>query len=79
MATHVPVWEVTLMDATTVTSANHPLLRVPDAARALAVSESTLRRMIAAGRLRAVTVSPRCVRILRADVDALLTPTAAQK
>lgn len=48
------------------------LLSVKNAGIALDCSRSTVLRMIASGKLRSVTLSARAVRIVAADVDALI-------
>ncbi len=45
-------------------------LRIPDAAERAAVSEPTIRRAIAAGKLQAYRVGPRMVRVRAEDVEA---------
>ncbi|SFO84812.1 DNA binding domain-containing protein, excisionase family [Variovorax sp. OK605] len=48
------------------------LLTIKRACAELDCSRSTALRMIAAGKLRTVTLSARAVRIVAADVDALI-------
>lgn len=56
--------------------ASHPaarrLLTIKNTELALDCSRSTVLRMINDGKLRTVYLSPRAVRVLAADVDALL-------
>ncbi|GGB91577.1 helix-turn-helix domain-containing protein [Cellulomonas carbonis] len=47
---------------------------VSDVARDLQVTERFVRQLIATGRLRAVKVGSRVVRIRRSDVEAILRP-----
>lgn len=47
---------------------------VADVARDLQVTERFVRQLIATGRLRAVKVGSRVVRIRRSDVEAILRP-----
>ncbi len=54
------------------------LKSIPDAAAYLQVSQKTVRRYIAAGRLPAYRAGPKFLRVDQADLDALLqrVPTA---
>lgn len=52
--------------------AERRLLSIKSACVALDCSRSTILRMIARGELRTVTLSARAVRVIAADVDALL-------
>lgn len=45
-----------------------------EAAEYLGITDRTLRRMIAAGRLPAYRLGPRLMRIDQADLDALMRP-----
>lgn len=47
-----------------------------EAAKGLGVSEATLRRMIAAGRVRVVYLAPRSPRIPVSEIDRLLSGTS---
>lgn len=58
--------------APAATNTNRMLLSVKSAGAALDCSRSTILRMVASGKLRTVTLSARAVRIVAADVDALL-------
>ncbi len=49
-------------------------LSLKQAAEWYGVSERTLRRRIAEGRLRAYRVGPRCIRVSVADMEALAQP-----
>jgi excisionase family DNA binding protein len=51
-------------------------LRIADAAKRAAVSEPTIRRAIAAEKLKAYRVGPRLVRLRAEDVDAWITTGA---
>jgi len=53
-------------------TAKRRLLTIKNTCIALDCSRSTALRMIAAGKLRTVTLSARAVRVIAADVDALL-------
>ncbi len=46
--------------------------RIPHAAHHLCVSESTVRRLIKAGRLKAVKLGPRAVGVTYAELDRFL-------
>ena len=48
------------------------LIRVPEATNLLDVSESTVRRLVRAGRLVSVRVGLRAVRIRKRSLDAVL-------
>jgi excisionase family DNA binding protein len=50
------------------------LLTIQQAADEINNSPKSIRRWIAQGRLRAVRVGPRAIRIDRADLDQLITP-----
>lgn len=50
--------------------------KIPGAAARLDVSRSTIYRLIAEGRLRTVKLSARAVRVVSADVDALVQQAA---
>lgn len=53
------------------------LLTIPEAAERLKVSGVTVSRWIKQGRLRAMKVGPRAVRIRSADLDLVLAPAMA--
>lgn len=53
------------------------LLTVPEAAERLKVSAVTVSRWIKQGRLRALKVGPRAVRIRTEDLDRIMAPTGA--
>jgi excisionase family DNA binding protein len=52
------------------------LLTTTDVARVLAVSDRTVRRLVASGELRPITVGPsrRLVRFTREEIDRYLSP-----
>lgn len=50
------------------------LIGIQEAADRLGVSYRTVRRWIAAGRLTAVRVGPRLLKVSAADLDALMQP-----
>lgn len=54
------------------------LLTVEEAAGLLKVSTVTIRRWLKQGRLRAYRLGPRYIRIRRADLAALLSPTQGE-
>jgi excisionase family DNA binding protein len=60
----------------TTTSARN-LVTIDDAARQLGLNHRTIRRYIAAGRLRAHRVGGKLIRIDQADLDALIRPIPA--
>ncbi len=60
--------------AITATDPHSPFLTVAQAADELAVTERFIRKLIAAGELRAVKVGARVVRIRRSDLEDLLRP-----
>lgn len=51
----------------------HQLLSIADAAEVLAVSTKTIRRYIAAGRLEAVRLGSKTLRIKAASIEQLIT------
>ena len=63
----------------TGTSAGHPhaLLTLAEAAKYLATSPQTIRRMIARGDLRAYRYGPRIIRIDPADLRAMREPVTS--
>lgn len=53
----------------------HPeLIGLPEAADRCGLSYRTIRRWVAAGRLPAVRVGPRLLKVSTADLDTLITP-----
>jgi len=57
--------------------ADQPYLSIPEAALALDVSASSVRRWVKSGRLRAVRLPSGRKRILREDVAAILEPSGS--
>jgi excisionase family DNA binding protein len=57
-----------------VTETEHELLTIREAAEVLRVSEVTISRWIKQGRLPALRVGPRAIRIRRDDLDKVVTP-----
>jgi excisionase family DNA binding protein len=55
------------------------LLTIPEAAAALSVSESTVRRLLADGRLSKIAPSPGCVRIERQAIDRYLAQCRGER
>ncbi|MDP2935922.1 MAG: helix-turn-helix domain-containing protein [Dehalococcoidia bacterium] len=55
------------------------LLTISEAAKLLKISTVTLHRWLKQGRLPAYHLGPRCIRILRSDMAALLTPTRKEE
>ena len=60
--------------ATAIETEERDYYTVPEAARLLRVSRSTVWRWIEAGRLRAYRVGPRNVRIKKEDLEEAVTP-----
>ena len=55
-----------------------PRLGVPEAADYCGVDESTIRRWIARGQLRANRIGPRLIKIDRAELDKLIEPIGGE-
>ncbi len=51
---------------------------VPEAARKLRVSSTTVWRWIQAGKLRAFRVGPKSIRIVKEDLEAVISPVPAR-
>ncbi len=54
------------------------LLKIPQVAKVLACSESMVKKLIRSGRLPAVTISPKCIRVRKDDLKAFLETQAAK-
>jgi excisionase family DNA binding protein len=57
---------------------NAPNMSIPNAAAYLGVDQSTIRDMIADGRLRAYKLGDRVIRLRRSEIDAALTQIAGE-
>ena len=64
---------------TTTKSAEHRYVTLQHAARHLSVTEQTIRRYIAEGRIQGYRIGKRALRVDSRDLDALLAPVPAAR